>query len=391
MRILQVIPAFSTSFGGTSSVVRMISKELAKKHEVTVYTTSALDHTHDSRSYPSEAWLDNYHVFYFPRVFTFTGYNISLSMMRNLPVIVKDYDIIHLHSWRNFQDIIVNYYGKKNKIPYVLQAHGSLPKMASKQGLKRLYDKAFGCRLLNDASMVIAFNSMEAKQCQSLGVPESKISVVPNGIDLTKFTHLPHSGFFRKKFCISEGKKIILYLGRINKTKGIDFLITAYAAMIKASNHNNTILVVAGPDDGHLNSLKLLARTLDLTRKEILFTGLLTEHEKMCALVDSAIVVYPSPFEPFGLVSLEAAASYKPVIVSSNTPMATTIKEGGFGFSVPYGNINELSESIDKLIDNDQLLQDMGRKGHDIVFQNYDLACVVSKLEGVYKDTISKS
>jgi glycosyltransferase involved in cell wall biosynthesis len=390
MRILQVIPAFASSFGGTYSVVHSISKELSRKHEVTVYTTCALDKVHDFRNSASEIKLENFRVIYFPRVFKRSGFNVSLSMARNLPQIIQDYDIIHLHSWRNFQDLIVHHYAQKYSVPYILQAHGSLSIMGSKQGVKRAYDRTFGHRLLKDSSKVVAFNKMEADQYQNLSVPGEKIVIVPNGINLSKYLILPRSGSFRKKYGIIDNVKIILYLGRINKTKGIDFLITTYSYMVKNLGFKDTLLVIAGPDDGYLDYIKSLAQALGLANR-VLFTGLLTEREKICAFVDSTIVIYPSCFEPFGLVSLEAAASSRPVIVSDNTPMAAVIKEGKFGFSVKYGAQDELTEKIKTLLNDELLRQEMGQMGRRFVFKNYDWTNIVPKLEKVYIDVLAHS
>jgi len=387
MRILQVIPVFSAPFGGPVTVVRSISKELAKKHEVTVYTTSALDHRRDFKDSPLAVKSDGYRVVYFPRIFRFSGFNVSPAMARALKETLSEFDIVHLHSWRHFQDTIVHHYAKKYGVPYVLQAHGSLPRIMTKQRLKWIYDVFFGYRLLRDASKVVALSRMEAEQCRGMGVPEEKIEVIPNGIDLSEYDNLPPKGSFRKKFNIPEDKRIILFLGRIHKTKGINFLIKAYVHLINDMRLNDAILVIAGPDDGYLNEVESLAHSLRLT-DNVLFTGLLTEKDKKCVLVDSSLVVYPSPVEPFGLVALEAAASAKPIIVSNNTPMATIIKKGKFGFSVNHGDIDELVESMGKMLNNDELLRDMGRKGRKFVFENYNWARIVTELEKAYEEIV---
>jgi glycosyltransferase involved in cell wall biosynthesis len=389
MRILQVVPTFAPSFGGTYSVVDSISKELSKRHEVTVYTTCALNKNRDFRDSPCENQYEKLHVIYFPRVFKRSGLNISLSMMKHLPQAVGKYDIIHLHSWRNFQDIIVHHYAQKYSVPYILQVHGSLPIIGSRtlQGLKRVYNRTYGSQLLNDASKVIAFNKMEVEHYRSLSVPNEKIVLIPNGIDLSKYIVFPIPGTFKKKYGIDSKTRIILYLGRINKTKGIDFLLAAYSKMVKKNHPNDTLLIIAGPDDGYLGHITLLAQALGIASR-VLFTGLLTEHEKKCAFVDSTIVVYPSCFEPFGLVTLEAAASSRPVIVSCNTSMATVVREGKFGFSAKYEDKDDLIEKINTLLNDASLRQDMGQRGQRFVFENYNWANIVPQIERAYANVL---
>src|SRR3989304_8231886 len=108
-------------------------------------------------------------------------------------------------------------------IPYVFQPHGSylspspvsLPKKLAKMAL----DKVVSDRVVRGASKVIALSQMEAEAYQRLGIPDGKIVVVPNGIDLSEYSNLPAKGSFRKKFRIREKTKMALYLGRIHETK----------------------------------------------------------------------------------------------------------------------------------------------------------------------------
>ena len=101
---------------------------------------------------------------------------------------------------------------------------------------------------------------------------EKKIEIISNGIDLSEYGDLPPKGCFKKKFNLSEDRKIILYLGRIHKIKGIDFLIKAFAHLINEMNFRDAVLVIAGPDDGYLNETKFLAQDLGILNS-ILFTS----------------------------------------------------------------------------------------------------------------------
>jgi len=370
-------------------VVRSVSKELARRHKVTVFTTSALDHRRDFGVSPTEVKLDGYRVVYFPRIFKFTRLNISTAMTRMLRQTLNEYDIVHLHSWRHFQDIIVNYYAKSHGVPYVLQVHGSLPRIMAKQRLKLIYDTLFGYRLLKDASKVIALSQMEAEHFKGMGVPEEKITVIPNGIDLPEYVDLPPKGCFQKKFGVDGDEKIVLYLGRIHKTKGIDFLVKAYAYLTKNMKRDDAILVIAGSDDGYLAEARQMANRLKIADK-VMFTRMLSEKEKISAYVDSSIVVNVEPTNVFGLVPLEAAACSKPVIVSKGNAISEIVRRGKFGFSVKYDDVNELAENIDKMLNNDELLREIGRKGRKFVFENCNWANVVTKLEKVYEEAVRR-
>ena len=315
IRILQVIPVFSDLFGGPVTVVRLISKGLAKRHKVAVYTTSALNKIYDFRDSPFEVETNGYRVVYFPRIFRFSGFNVSPAMARALEETLSEFDIIHLHSWRHFQDIIVHHYAKKYGVPYVLQAHGSLPRIGAWRKLKYIYDMFFGYRLLRDASKVIALNHMETEHYKNMGVPGEKIAIIPNGIDLSEYVNLPPKGAFKRKFGIPEDKRVILYLGRIHRIKGIDLLIKAYAYLIENMGNKDAVLVIAGPDDGYLNEAKALANSLRVS-DPVMFVGPLYDKNKLAAYVDPDPYVLPSRYEIWGLIILEAYACGKPVIAS---------------------------------------------------------------------------
>lgn len=390
MRILLVVPVFTEPFGGPVTVVKSIAKELAKKHEVIVYTTTALDPKHDTD--PKIIYNNGYTTYYFKRNFVLLSYanffgqlNISLDMMNAIKNNLKDFDIIHIHSYQQFPDVITSYYAKKYTKPYIIQTHGSLPNIR-KVFLKTFFDIFFGKQELINASIVIALNDLEARQYRSMGVPKEKISIIPNGIELSNYIALPPRGLFKRKFSIKDEEKIVLYMGRIHKDKGIDFLIKSYSYLIK-NGTKNVRLVIAGPDDGHMIESKRLVNSLELN-EYVLFTDMLSENDKIKAYVDSSVCAYLSPFEPFGLVSLEAAVCGTPVIVSSKTKMSQIINEGEFGFSVKYDDSNQLNKILYIIINSDNLKDEMGQKGRQFIFDHFDWSKIITKIEAVYNVSI---
>ncbi len=210
-----------------------------------------------------------------------------------------------MHGHRNPYNVFISHYARKYNIPYIVQAHGDIPRIIAWRRLKWLYDILFGYRLLRDASKVIALSEVEAEQYRSMGVPEEKIAIIPNGIDLSEYAVLPSKGAYKRKFGIPEEKKIILYLGRIHKTKGIGLLIKAYTHLINDRHCKDALLVIAGPDDGFLNEAKALANVLGVYNS-IVFTGFISSEDKLKALVDADVFVTPS-FYGFPITFLDSA------------------------------------------------------------------------------------
>jgi len=391
MRILQVIPVFSDPFGGPVTVVRSISKELAKRHDVIVYTTTALDPKHDSN--PRKEEVNGYKVIYFSRALRplcysglFGQLNISLAMMKALTKNLKNFDIVHLHSWQQFPDIVVHYYATKYRVPYVLQVHGSLPRIITKQRLKLLYDIFFGYRLLRDASKVIALSSVEAEQYKNMEVPDEKIAVIPNGIDLAEYDNLPPKGFFKKKLSISDKQKTILYLGRIHKSKRIDILVKAYAYMTQNMDCKDSTLVIVGSDDGYLNELKSLVASLGIS-KSVTFTGFISNKDRLEALADADVFVTPS-FYGFPMTFLEACATGTPIVTTTLGDRLEWIHNNvGYATSPRYLDV---AKAICTLISDSKVHKKFSRNCRTVVEFEFSLENVVTKLEKVYQEVAKR-
>lgn len=383
MKMLHVIPTYSSHFGGPARVVKSLSKPLAQRHDVTVYTTSAIDNHIDFSQKTTYEIDDNVEVVYFPRIFQKSGFNFSPLMKKALKDNIGQYDVVHLHSWRHYQDYVVYHYAKKNNVPYVLQTHGSLPTFSQKAWIKHIYDYFIGSSVLKGSSHVIALSKIEANQYSVRGVPSNKIKVIPNGIDLSEFDNLPPRNSFRAKFNLSSRRNIILFLGRVHHQKGLDFLLDAFHTFKNKNEINRDLLVVAGPDDGYLEAMKAYVKSNKL-EESVIFTGLLSEDDKRSLLVDASLTVYLNPNEPYGLVSLESAASGTPVVVINGTPMADIVNSGNFGYTIEYNDIGRLSHLFEKVSSCSQELVQLGENGRKNVFKNYGWNSLVTKYESVY-------
>ena len=395
MRILQVIPYFppAYAFGGPVQVAYQISKELAKRgHEITVYTTDAKNL--DSRLVLKKDVKNvngKIRIYYMKNLTMMSVKKAKLFITPKIISVVKreirDFDIIHLHEYRTFQNIVIHHYARKCNIPYILQAHGSVPRIGSWRRLKQIYDISFGYRCLKDASKLIALNKAESMQYKNMGISENKIAIIPNGIDLSKYANLPSRNLFKEKFNIAREKKIILYLGRINRIKGLDFLIKTYAYLTRKMNYKDIILVIAGPDDGYLCKAKYLVKKLNIS-KSVIFTGPLYGYDKLAAYVDSVVYVLPSRYECFPITILEAYACKKPVIVSNIESLKNLVIDNKTGFFFEIGNFNQLAQKIFYLLNNEDKAIEMGKEARRIVEKMYSIERVTDRLEKLYRKAV---
>ena len=392
MKILQVTNFFKPSWeaGGPARNTYEISKRLVEKgHEVTVYTTDGFkSRLNVEKNKPVD--VDGIRTYYFRNLSGYLARKMTLTIPYYLPIVarreLRDFDVIHIHEYRMMLAVVIHHYAKKYGVPYILQARGSMVPFTKKgRRFKNIVGQFFGHRILRDASKVIALTRTEAEQYKNKGVDEGKIEIVPNGVDLSEYNNLPEKGEFRKKYGIKDDEKIILYLGRIHKTKGIDLLVRAFSDLIKELE--NVRLIIVGPDDGFLSTLKKQMVDLKISDR-ILFTGPLYERDKLKAYVDADVFVNPRADEIFGLVFLEACACGTLVICSKGCGIASVI-DGKAGFAVSYDK-DQLRDVIFKVLSDEGLRKRFGEKGKKLVREEFGWDKIIKNVEIVYKITSNK-
>ena len=226
---------------------------------------------------------------------------------------------------------------------------------------------------------------MEAEQYRAMGVPEEKIAIIPNGIDLSEYADLPPKGSFKKKFSIGDDEKIVLYLGRIHRIKGIDILVEAFANVIEKLD--DVRLVIVGPDDGYLGELKALVKSLRMEDK-VLISGPLYGEEKLEAYIDSDVCVLPSNYEIWGITILESIACGTPVILTQNCGVAEYIKDR-VGLVVKHDSADLEDALLQMLLHKDK--RSFFKKNCKAVMEDFDVSKIVPKLERIYEQIVEDS
>ena len=309
MKILHIIPFFSSKFGGSVNSVHELSMHLAHRgHIVSILTTSY----HFEKKYADDTLGVN--VIPVPYFFNWGLFIYSPKINNFLKENLIYFDIVILHNYRSYQNACLSKHAKIHSVPYCLDSHGSLLPIWNNQILKKMFNFVWGKKILNGAVYFIAATLEEQQQYILNGINASNISIIPRGIDTSKYNTIITNNSFRKKNKISEDTFLILFLGRIHLIKGLDILIHAFSRLTKS--FENTLLVIAGPDDGYLLTLKKFIVENNIEKK-VIFTGNLDIDEKLMALRTADLVTVPSYYESFGNVVTEAMASKTPVLISN--------------------------------------------------------------------------
>jgi glycosyltransferase involved in cell wall biosynthesis len=366
--------------------VYYVSKELAERgHDVTICTSSFADILGDVREisgFDNPMILDGVRVFYFPYSISYDHFYLTLGLVPYMKKNIGAFDIAHLHDVRCFQSIVTHHYAKMYGLPYVLQLHGSYLGSFDDNKLKWLLDRAFSCKILKDANRVIALTRTEAEYYGRYGITAEKIDTVGNGIDVSRYRPAETRGRFRKKFGIGKEDPVILYVGRLTNTKGLDLLVETISDL---KNRLRALkLVLVGPDFGYASDLKRQVRDLKI-EDCTLFTGPIDENDKIEAYVDADVFVTPS-FTGFPLTFLESCACGTPIVTTNNADTLDWI-DGQVGYVTAYKK-NELAQAIMKIFGEDITRAEFKVNCRKLVEKQFGWSNIVDKIEETYRKAV---
>ena len=303
------------------------------------------------------------------------------------------FDVAHLHACRNLPGAIAARHLRQAGIPYVLAPNGTALRIERRLLAKRVFDLVVGTGVMDNAARVLAVSDAERGQFQSMGLPAETIRTVPNPVDLEQFQTPTVRGRFRRR--VGVNAPLVLFLGRITPRKRLDVLVRAFAQYLRTPaacpapgrGGADARLVIAGNDAGATGAARHLAQTLGIGDRTV-FTGLLAGHERLEALADADVVVYPSQDEVFGLVPLEALMVGTPVIVADDSGCAEIVQSVGGGLTVPVGDAGALAVAIGKVIASPSRWRDTAMEASARVRSLYSPRVVCTALDAVYQEVV---
>lgn len=331
MKILHVIDLISQEVHGGSAIMpyELAQAQAAQGHEVSIY---ASDYQAEDQVPPPSVELRKFRTL----INLFGGIRVTPGM---LFADFDKFDIVHMHNYLTFVNLIATLKGRNN----IFQAHGSC--ISAERGRLKPFLDAWGKTILSSCKGYIAESGLEYVQYAGLGVDEEKISNLPVGIDIEKYRKIPDR--------ISYKKHRVLYLGRLDRIKGIDFLIKAVASL----KRSDVKLIIAGSDYGFLQEVKSLISFLQIDAE---ITGHLDLARKKQAFIDADVFVMPSRYEMWGMSFMEALACGVPVILSDKC-QASAVLPDYCGESVPL-TIHDLAAAINRTIGKPVYLSDREKR-----------------------------
>lgn len=381
--------------GGLELHVQELTKGLVERgHKVTIITTK---HPKGVKKEKEE----NLKIFYVgdkPLKFTKKFYIESSKLFNKLDK-QENFNIIHSQS--SSGSGFVKY--SKSKKPFLITMHGTfrneVRSMINERNMKILYMIPYMYSMyflfhnpmdrfsFKRAKKIIA-GSKELKKdlIKEYGIPEKKIVIVHDGIDVNKFKPFD-ANKFRKKLGISKRERVIVSSGRIGKQKGYHLIIEILPELLK---HFDTKLIIVGTGD-YIENLKKLANKTGVSDK-VIFVGKATDENMVKYYNLADIFVFPTlRIEAFGIVVAEAMACGKPVITTRIGGIPTVVDDNENGFLIQMGNKEELKNKILMLLRDDIMAKRIGKAAREKVVKNFSMEKMTEDTIKFYEEVLNEN
>ena len=376
--------------GGISKVVYDLSHKMVKEgNEVTVVTYKEGDNV---KYYENDKGVEVYRVDNYmirPNNFIDWIMQLNFNMITKANEIINKngkFDVIHAHDW------LVAYSAKSIKESYNIPLISTIHATESGRN-SGIHDETQ--RYINDSEWMLTYESSEVivnsnymkNEVQRLfGLPYDKINVIPNGVNLQLFSNVNIDYDFRRQYAM-DNEKIILYVGRLVYEKGIQNLIAAMPKVL--DRYHDSKLIICGRG-GMIDELREQVKYLGIENK-VYFAGY-CDSKKMQKMYKCAdVAVFPSTYEPFGIVAIESMLSGTPTIVSDVGGLNEIIEHGVTGMKSYAGNANSIADSVLALLFDPKLCANISQNAIKKVKENYNWSKITDSTYYVYQLAIGKT
>lgn len=370
---LQVLPHLDPVYGGVSAIVPRLARELCSREGFNARLAAFC--SADERQ---PANLQNTGVSVWPLSRSAWAFNADLR--RQLGDVVASSDGVHIHGLWESSTFIAASAARKAGVPYVLSAHGMLEPwaLANKRIKKALYAAAIEHRNVAGAACLHALTHAEALDYRRFGY-KGPIAIIPNGVEADASAD---PALFLARYPQAQGKRLLLFLGRIHYKKGVDLLMKAWGEL--ADLHPDALLVMAGPDsEGTLAEAMQTLTDLDL-QDRILFTGMLDTPMKWSVLAGASYFVLPSYSEGLSVAALEAMSMGVPLIVSQQCNLAQ-IAQSGAGWQVQT-TVPSLARALQTALEANTAKRRLLRaEARDLASREFGWATVTERMAELYR------
>ncbi|HHU51328.1 MAG TPA: glycosyltransferase family 4 protein [Firmicutes bacterium] len=371
--------------GGIAPHVHDLSIALCRRgqevHVLTVGTAESGEEEYEKGVTVHRCKMDNPE----PPDFISWTLQLNLNLVEKVMGLAKQgetFDLIHAHDW------LVAYAGKLLKhvwrIPMLATIHAT--EWGRNNGLHnetQRYISNIEWWLGYEAWRVICCSRyMFAELRRIFQLPEDKIRIIPNGVFPEAFRSLSVNPQEIRNRYAAPHEKIVFYVGRLVFEKGLDLLLEAAVKVLSRVNDVKFVIAGKGPYEAHL---KEKARRLGIYER-IYFTGYIDDQIRNALFNTASVAVFPSIYEPFGIVALEAMAAGTPVVVTDTGGLGEVVHHGRNGLKAFSNSPDSLADNIIWMITHPGQAQEMKRQAWSEVETVYSWDKIAEETINVYEE-----
>jgi len=246
------------------------------------------------------------------------------------------------------------------------------------------------------ADLVVTVSNAMKEELAELGFPKEKIRVCYNGVDPQKYSP-EQVGEEKKKeiresYGINDDNQMILFIGRLVWIKGVDKLIMAMPHVLQKVPNAKLVIVGLGDMEGHLKNMVRGLKLEDAVKFRFEFVP---EEERIAHYAACDLAAFPSLYEPFGIVALEAMSMEKPVVVGASgvsgmREIVLADGPGQCGFHINPNDPIDIAWGIVSSLQNNDRKLELGKNGRKRVLTEFTWDAIAKKTLEIYDELMKK-
>jgi glycogen(starch) synthase len=320
-------------------------------------------------------------------------YNI-LSATKFINGLIKkekyNFDVVCVHDWlSSISGLVIK---NETKIPVVFHTHSTEWGRSEGQGSEVV--SHFEDAMAQNSDKIITVSYAMQRDLERHGWPLSKISVVWNGVDPDRYgmkkCEPEDRAAIRKKYCVPKDWAMLLFVGRLSWVKGVRNLLLAMPDVLK--DYPNTKLVILGKGEEQRDIVETADR-LNISNNIAYRFDFVPENERIMHYAASDVCIFPSIYEPFGIVCLEAMAMEKPVVVGARGVVGFREQVLSSGPNQNGVHINgedplDIAWGIKKTLQNPEKARKWGENGRKRVLEYFTWRKVADETLKIYESLL---
>jgi D-inositol-3-phosphate glycosyltransferase len=297
------------------------------------------------------------------------------------------YDLIHSHYWLSGRLGLL--FADRWGVPMVSTFHtlAQLKNRVAETAAEREQAVRYEIerRTMAGSDRIVALTAVDRQQMLRHYGQQAPIVVIPGGVDLERFSPRPKA-VARGRLGLRPEQKVVLFVGRIQRLKGLEVLLRAFARL---NELDAELLIVGGrpgttPESREINRLQHLAGKLGIAQRTR-FVGAVP-HEELPVYYSAADVSgMPSSYESFGLVAVESLACGTPVVATRVGGLTSIVRDGETGLLVPWRDADLFAERLLQVLQDDGLRQQLAAQARASVL-NYGWGRIADEHVALYSE-----